>query len=118
MTYRHWFDTCPDHADCTRHVGEGVTDIDGQEHEYRTESHAPSDIDPAFRMNLDHPEAEDRRDGSAKNATVLWKLADEETVARSDFGWDQDDRARVAAAAVSKGLITAAAAAALGVTVS
>lgn len=37
-------------------------------------SWAPADVDPAVRLSLDHPEAEDRRKGAAKGAKVSWRL--------------------------------------------
>lgn len=104
MTYTQWFDDCPDHDDCIRHVGEGTN----EQGAFRTESHASADIDPAFRLNLDYPDSDDRRTGAAKADRVQWALADDAAIASESFPWTDDDRRQVAVAAAAKGLSSVA----------
>lgn len=100
LTYIHWFEDCPDHENCIRHVGEGQNEVG----EFRTESHMSSLVDPSFRLNLDYPDADDRRQGAATIDRVLWALADDAAIALDEFPWDERERRRVAAVAAVKGL--------------
>ena len=49
-------ETCDEHDDCIV-----ITDGDFPDEPGSWRSHASSDIDPAVRLNLDHPEAHDAR---------------------------------------------------------
>lgn len=74
---------------------------------FRQESRMDRSIDPAFRLNLDYPEVEDRRSGK-EGEVISWKLPTREAVASDLTPWTVDDRKRLAVEAEKKGLLSKA----------
>lgn len=73
----------------------------------RQESRMDRSIDPAFRLNLDYPEIEDKREGK-EGEVISWKLPTREAVASDLTPWTIEDRKRLAVEAEKKGLLSKA----------
>lgn len=83
-----------ENEDCTDIVGI----LDG---EIVWVSHAPSDIPPEVRLNLDYPEVEERRKGKPKKK-LRWREPSAEEAAA--MHWTEGDRARMREGARKRGL--------------
>ena len=98
--YRHWFEDCPDHDACIRHVGEGSN----ENGPYRTESHAPAEICPGHRLNLDYPVCDDRCDSRPEHKRAEWTSP--RGCCADKLGHDHDSLVALEDAASLKGLRT------------
>lgn len=95
MAFSQHAERCSDHPGCTRIVGEQ----NGRE---VWRSCAPDTVPPEVRVNLDHPDVEDRRGRQPKQ--VRWRLPTPDEA--QGLGWDDETVRMVAYHARARKLTT------------